>query len=114
MNSTKCEKKHLSISNICNIIKSCRKSGVLFFKFGELELSFEKNYTSTSPEQKICERNNTKILEKEENETLFQKEADLKETQLAEMLINDPVQYEKLIEQGDVKDARSNDNIEAE
>jgi hypothetical protein len=92
----------LSADDLCKIIEKCSTSGVKDFKFGDMSLSFTgfKGWEVPSVEiQDIVaprsERTDTI------NVSTTQDELEAKEEMLQQMLIEDPLQYEKLLVQGE-------------
>lgn len=91
-----------SSQGICDIIKVCAKSRVRSIKLGTLEIEF---FTDTMVEtQKLGKATiNPHFEEKIE----VKEELDVKRDRLALSLIEDPLEYERLLVAGDIEDAES-------
>lgn len=89
----------LTVKDVCCIISTCRKSGVSSLSYSGLEVTFGDT-------EKVKQKKNNKQLEKEIPKIISTQEYDIKQDQLEEMIITDPVQYEKLMQQGEIVDAR--------
>lgn len=97
--------KDFSLEEIQGIITSCGKAGVSVLKYGGLYLRFgtPPNAQPAEPAQVSSDPSAASAaeiaasMEKEGERSLIQSETDLKQDQLAEMLINDPVGAEKLL-----------------
>lgn len=102
-------KKYLSSISICRIIQSCRACGVSELKFGDLHVTFGKP-AETAPmaffgpvdsgPTKPSDTEISAIQEKVSQEALVQDEAREKHERLAQMLIEDPAQFEQLLQSG--------------
>lgn len=99
-------KNDLQSQDICSIIDTCAKNKVTALKYGGLEISFlaetviPKTVLSNPPDNDISEeqhvQNNTESFLKEEVMT--------REEQLALLLIEDPVRYEQMLEDGELEE----------
>lgn len=100
--------KNLTASEICSIIKECARQNVAEMTFGELHVKFqplgERIEVPGPSANHLRVRVPAKTLEKIETEAVKQGELAVKEDDLAQMLIDDPAQYEKLLLQGDLTD----------
>lgn len=103
--------KSLKSKDICNIIRVCSKSHVSRIKMGDLEIEFrgsgiEKQVPVTIAEATNCEKpqNLEASYATVEEEVIEQEGVKLREEQLLQMAIEDPVEYEKLIASGDLED----------
>jgi predicted nucleic acid-binding Zn-ribbon protein len=104
------QKISLQVKDICAIIKSCRNCGVTKFKFGDLEVDFGR--PALSPHGKCGEAVNhlsvaeitDEIHEKQMKEALEQDELRLKDEQVAQALIENPLLAEQLIMDGELED----------
>lgn len=100
--------KNLTAQEICSIIKECARQGVAEMTYGELHVKFqplgerEEAPAHVPPSQRV--RVPAKTLDKIESDSLRNDELAVKEDDLAQMLIEDPAQYEKLVLQGDLAD----------
>lgn len=94
------EKNLLSSKDVCSIIKMCAQSKVSELKFGELHLSF--GYFSDESRSEVP---NTRIseakLKEEEQKYIAESEIRSKDDEIDQMLIEDPVKFEELLEQGE-------------
>lgn len=99
--SNKCEKKHLGFKQLCHIIGLCRKNNVSRIRVGDIELSFFDSKNLLDQVQKQSD----KEFEKEKDIDMRKIEAKVKDEMLQRLLIEDPVLYERLIDQGDIIDA---------
>lgn len=99
------EKVFTRATELCDILRECKKSGVSWFKWGDLEVRF--GTTSQSGRQiKISEKAISES-EKIEIQAIEQQEILTKEDQLDHMLIEDPYQYEKLLLAGELENGRT-------
>lgn len=99
----------LNVKDVCDIIQKCADCGVGELKFGPLELKFHQisvpvTTSGQNPAPHIEEpsqgpENDAPTMSPE---LLKKIEEDIKQDQLAEMLITDPAQFEELIFSGEV------------
>lgn len=89
----------LNIQDLCGLIKACGDARVTSLKWGTLSVEFlpklepsEIALSRTTPEAGISEADR----QKEQEEQLVRREIELKEQELAEMPIADPLQFEQL------------------
>lgn len=87
--------QEFTAKDISLIVKSCKDSGVSSLEVGGLKLSFEGEHTESldehiSQELIIPEGNQTQLLEKN-----IEEDADLRELELQNLMISDPMAYEK-------------------
>ena len=92
--------KQLTGNDIRDIIKICGDSGVSMFKYGKLEIRFG---SSQSPAREIPE--SIPQFQEVEAAALLDGEAEIREGQLEEMIVSDPVQFEELMKQNELEDA---------
>ena len=87
--------KSLTGQDICAIIKECSESKVVKFSYGELEIDF-----SNAP-RNIVPVEDYPVLDtiSRDNKIDLHRELDLKDEELAEMKITDPVEFENLMAQ---------------
>ncbi len=102
----------LSSSEVCLILKECANAGVLELKFGTLSVSFGKSpkgqdileprehVVAPKPAAEMVEVNH----KQQTKESLAQMECELREDQIAELLITDPLEAERLIAEGDLEE----------
>jgi hypothetical protein len=113
---TKCA---LSAQEICDIIRACGEQGVAELKFGDLQVVFPPKWGSwpgqkplsfaSSSEAALSEAQTTQIAA----ETLEKEAISLKEDQLAELALTDPLEYERLLSEGELYHAKSHGVTEA-
>lgn len=99
-------KNTLSSRDICDILEACAKSKVTSLQFGGLIVSFGTPAASTIPNE---EKSNavTTITEQHETSTRAAIEHDelvLREDQLANALVENPVLFEQMIKDGELED----------
>ncbi len=100
----------LTGENVCAIIKTCSESGVVFFSLGTLKISF-KGVPIPEPlppgfEPGLHEAVTAAAIEVDE--------VALREAQLAQMEIEDPLGYEKAISTGDLTDSKERNDLDEE
>lgn len=93
----------LNPQDICRILQACAKTKVKEFKLGDFSVSFEEKPGIKPVESPTLI---TGSAESVEQESIARDEVDIRERQMAEMLIEDPLMYEKLLEQGELEDAK--------
>lgn len=100
-------KDKLSFEELCKLIEVCNNSNVSLIRVGEVELTFKSEYLQKEgprievTSSKIASVPAPEFLEEVDPAVLQQLEADIKQAQLDQMMINDPVQFEELINCGD-------------
>lgn len=112
----------LSADEICRILEASAKAGVRVLKFGTLEATFEPSGvvppTATdqrpappTPAAEIAEPNH----ERQTRESIELDELALREDQVGELLLSDPLEAERLISEGELGDneRRSDDGEDA-
>jgi len=102
--SMRARKQFFNAVDICNIIKVCGEAGVSDFRVGDFSVSFgksSKHTASNTPEEAISVE---QVLQAERS--LAQAEAEIKEDQLNQMLIEDPFAAEELIMSGEFTNAK--------
>lgn len=83
--------KGFSVTQICRIIKECRKNGVISFKLGELALDFKE--LAEKAESNMPSRREQRVNEKELGSVYTASEdEDMHDEQL---LIDDPIGFEE-------------------
>jgi hypothetical protein len=90
--------KHFSASDICSIVKSCGENGVGEFTLGKLKVTFKGNLTPVSQQEEVS----TELQEAVSVELTERDELAHKEAMLAQMEIEDPVEFERLMTSGDL------------
>lgn len=100
MECEKC-KKDLTIKNLSDIIKTCRKYGVLKLSYCDctIELDPEANYLYRSNKVKEV---SPELVAQVEGETLLRQELAVRQSQHEQMIIDDPQGYEKLLAEGEL------------
>lgn len=104
MSGTNCSERkrnNLSAVDVCSLIKACSESGVIELTFGDLHISFVPKAIGTPPAQAIAGLNQPDIE---------QIEIAVKTDQLDHMLVEDPVEYERLRASGELTDGHSRTN----
>ena len=106
-------KTAFTAQDISAIIRECKQQGVASLTVGDLHLVFEPKAQTTSvpevpvetkpPEAAISEQDRSK----QAKEVLEQDELEYRQRQIDEMLINDPLEAERLIEQGELVEDES-------
>lgn len=101
-------KNNLSSEAICVIIESCAKHGVAELKFQDLHVKFGKSaiqelgpQNSNSPEAEISEEQH----EEQTAHAIEKDEVDLREEQLEELFLTDPMAAEEMLRNGEFEDA---------
>ena len=105
------ERKNLNCKDICSIIKECAKNGVAEFKYQTLQVSFKAKEiieVDSHPVQVSTEEIPENYIEEVEKEHVHQEELILKERDLANMPIEDPEQFEKMLAEGSIGDVVDN------
>ena len=101
----------LSVNEICDIIQKCSDCGVSELKLGGLEVRFKNELPSDTSRKEITEipvtiEEHSQGPEKEtptmSQELLEEMEADIKQSQLEFMLVEDPAQFEELLLSGEI------------
>jgi hypothetical protein len=84
--------QELSAKDISSIIKSCKDSGIKSLDYGGLKLSFEGQPLDPHDDIQLdnAQGNQSHLLEKE-----IEEDSDLRELELQNLMISDPVAYEK-------------------
>ena len=97
----------ISEKSINKLLMACAKCGVSHLKWGELEVSFngmKENVSGTPRDPWVPPALSEETLKKFSSEQLLVDEARLKESQLAMMPIENPVEYERLLMEGKLGD----------
>jgi hypothetical protein len=109
------QKKALDTDGICSIIEACSRAGVAELKFGSLHVSFLPKleqaqrvvWESASAPSSSDAAHSDAIQKTNDEERLMFDEKALREQQLDEMMITDPLAYEELIASGELEDSRT-------
>lgn len=87
---------NLTAKDVCDIIKQCGESGVVDLELGKLKLSFEsKPIVPCSPQASFLEG-------QVESEALEEEGDSVRERQISETIITDPISYEEMVLNGDI------------
>lgn len=94
--------KQFSAAEICSIVKVCGESGVQMFTLGKLKVTFKGPIHPSEAELNISpEQQEAVVVEVTERDELAHKEA-----LLAQMEIEDPVEFERLMTAGDLVNSK--------
>lgn len=109
------DKTFISGAEICKIIESCAKKGVLELKYGPLHLKFAgKTQESTARGPKIptesAPENIIQAQNKEQEEALFREELKTRDEQIAELIVTDPLLAEELMAEGELEESNDGPN----
>lgn len=107
--------KPLAPDQICAIIEACAKHGVTSLKLGDFEMQLGPqtqlgattpvvDKPSTASQPPVAEMT-AQDHEQQDAKALEQNEIDIREQQIAELLVNDPLAAEKLMMTGELQDA---------
>jgi len=97
--------KSLTAKEVCDIIESCKGGGVSTLKYGTLNIQFYSTDPYLQLNNQLLNVNESSLASQVEAESLLDDEIDVKDSQLSELLITDPEQYEKLLAQGELENA---------
>ena len=90
-------------SDVVKIIEACCKSGVRCLKFNGLDVEFGPYMPA------IASHGVADMSKKQLDSIMRQREVQLREEQLSEMMIADPAAYESAILDGDIKPSNEED-----
>lgn|GEM_PF-4776539 len=102
-----------SARDICNIIKTCKESGVAEFSLGALQVNFGKTPGAAEPQLPLTDPSLIKPQSEQTTEMQLTvgDEVNLAEAFYAQQLIDDPVGFEETILGGFIEKERvSNEN----
>jgi hypothetical protein len=99
-------KNDLQCQDICLIIEKCSAHGVTTLKFGSLEVSFNPVPKQNKPGAEISAETHDKLNE----EANLKDEVDLREEQIANAQVEDPLLAEQLILDGELDDESDSDD----
>jgi hypothetical protein len=99
----------LSAKEICEIIAVCKLHKVQELRQGEFFIKFEEEVKlpPVTPETKAVDAGDAVIIEKS---AIANEELEIRDRQMAEMMIENPLEYEKLLEQGELEHAAKKHN----
>lgn len=89
--------------SISRIIEVCSRNGVAKFSYGGLELSFLQIDRAPTTEPVFVRPELAGAQESQARSSLTKEEVALKQDQLEQMLLDDPVEYENLLRQRDIE-----------
>lgn len=84
------KEKQLSAAEICKIIDSCKKAGVVELKFRELSLNFNPNYNLETPASTTGFEFSAGQIDKPQRK-------ELDEDTLDELMLSNPAAYEEAL-----------------
>lgn len=110
------KKRAFTAEEVCGIISACGTARVSHFKWDGLEVAFEKAHSEESkPTTPHPVDESTRIIaEKIATDTLVKSEVEVKEEQLANMLIEDPLAYERNLMSGELEKVDARREIEVD
>jgi hypothetical protein len=91
--------ENFTAKDISVIIKSCKDAGVNWLDYGGLKLSFRSDEPTVVPTPMITPVPNEGS--EESDNTDFEDNQELKDLELQNLMISDPVEYEKYMRHGD-------------
>lgn len=110
--------KKLDLDHISDIIKACAEHGVSVIKFGDLRIWFGPQANqpaqplSPAAPVRTAHSNITPVAEmtdmqhdQQTKDALENEELELRQQQIAELMVTDPLKAEELIERGELQDA---------
>jgi hypothetical protein len=99
----------LTAKDIAQIIKACKNAGVKELKLADFSLTFGNEPASSPESESISEEPiSADVLEaqiRQEKEDIEMQEATAKQLSLDALMIEEPAEYERLIAEGELKDA---------
>lgn len=111
------EKSALSPEQVCAIIKACGESQVRVLKFAGLYVEFERTPLTPVVAEEVLPPPATEMAESqlkiEEGRGILQRELQIRDDQVAQMMIENPVLAEQLLMDGDLADDDDTDAEEA-
>jgi len=91
------------IDGITRIIEECSRNGVAKFSYGGLELSFLQVDRAPATEPAFVRPELAVAQESQAKSSLVREEVAVKQEQLEQMLLDDPLEYENLLRQRDLE-----------
>ncbi len=108
--------------DLCKIIGACREAGVSRLRVGQMDISFGPEaeilapavptVSVTTPAEKVPEEI-IRAQKRAETASLEEQEITLREQQVAELLISDPLAAEELMAQGELEPSGEQDGSSA-
>lgn len=97
-------KEILNIDNICALIRTCGEVGVKEVSFGRLHVVFgRKDQDTQASSPNLPDKALSEQSQSIEQRAFEQDEISTKDDQLAELVITDPLEYERLVASGDLE-----------
>lgn len=87
----------LKSDEVCALIKACGESGVSSLKWGNLQVSFERSPKEPETPPAIPDTEISEEIAQSGTRRLEQEEFNTKEDELATMLIENPLEYERML-----------------
>lgn len=87
--------------DLCKLLKACRDTGVAELSLGDMHIVFGDVWPKTSSEVYGKGKNRVEFREEEPREISESQEKELRELQKEDLLITDPLAYEKMQELGE-------------
>ena len=94
---------------LTELLKLCKKQGVLEFKLADLSVSFAQG--GENDESGSLSTHRKRKAARIQQETLDQENESIREDVFSELAITDPAEYERMIEQGELENARGGEDI---
>ncbi len=104
------EKNEFSVADVCLILESCGKNHVAELKLGALQVKFgsqARETTSGAVELSVDAAELASLQEKLAQKSLESDEIRVREQQVAEMPLTDPLLYEEMLARGELIDHTS-------
>lgn len=101
--------RHWDTAEIIKILRVCADTGVREFRCGDffIKLGEEAKLVQDTPATTVGMEGDSAVIEAK---AIASEEVDIRERQMAEMLIENPFEYEKLLEQGELENATEKHN----
>jgi hypothetical protein len=110
-------KTKLTAADACLIIETSAKAGVTELSFGDLQISFvpkfgqgEEVVSPRMQQEPLTEKQHIKMTK----EQIEAEELRMRQEQMEEMLLSDPLQFEEMLQRGELDVPRTNDGDEIE
>lgn len=98
------EPSSLTVAQVCAILKTSCQANVISLSFHGLEVTFAPGQANWEPRKSVKTANAVATAEEVDQKTLEQDELAVKNQQAQEFIITDPLQFEELLEGGDLVD----------
>ena len=96
-------KTSFDTTDITSIIEACSLNGVAKFSYGGLELSFLQIDKAPITEPVFVRSEISGAQESQARSSLTKEEFSMKQEQLEQMLLDDPIEYENLLRNRDIE-----------